>query len=64
MPLLTDAVLAGVAIVLFANRLKTADYGGWPFALSGPGLVAVALFENLGPTVAASGGTPPLNGGS
>ncbi|MEF8818395.1 MAG: hypothetical protein V5A31_12545 [Haloferacaceae archaeon] len=63
MSLSTDAILAGVALVLFANWLETAGYGGWPFALSGLGLVAVAFLGSLGSTLVASNGAPAPDDG-
>ncbi|MFB6168828.1 MAG: hypothetical protein ABEJ43_08275 [Haloferacaceae archaeon] len=64
MSLSTDAILAGVALVLFANWLEAAGYGGWPFALSGLGLVAVAFLGGLGSTLVSTGGTLAPDDGS
>jgi hypothetical protein len=56
MSLSTDAILAGLALVAFANWLEAAGYGGWPVALAGLGIVAVAFLGSLGSALRSSAG--------
>lgn len=47
MSLPRDALLLSIALIVFGNWIEVSGHGGWPFALAGIGLAAIAFFGSL-----------------